>query len=170
MSKSHQLDLNHLPKHRADGKCHYRPDNIYAAALAYRRAGLSFMPIAQNGTKMPAFDMLPWLPDENGTYGTRWNIFRQRLPSLRDCSYWFEDRRWFEMPGIAIIAGQVSGGLEILDVDNADSFEQFYRLLRKRSRRLIDKIVWIKSPRPGVHGYYRCSEPGRGQKLARRPE
>lgn len=171
MNKSNSLlRLDRVPVDRNDGQPHFRTANLYAAAKAYRLAGLSFIPIGTDGRKMPAFAHLPEVINpETGESHRRWGVLRERQPTADEIRSWFKGPAVDEIPGIGILGGAASGGLEILDVDSAETFEAFQKVLRKRLPRLLKKIVWVRSPRPGVHGYYRCSSPGRSQKLACRP-
>jgi len=48
---------------RRDGTPHFRTEQMYAAARAYRAAGLSFIPVAPSGHKTPYFELLPRVRD-----------------------------------------------------------------------------------------------------------
>jgi putative DNA primase/helicase len=157
-----------VARYRTDNRPHFRPQSIFKAALAYRRAGLSFIPISSNGSKMPAFELLPRSQDAAGVFKRRWSPYRLRCPNRDEIEHWLKTPRYRDQAGIAILAGQVSSNLEIVDFDNADSFVRWQTLMLESGAEFLEKIVWIRSPRPGVHGYYRCVEIGRSQKLASR--
>src|SRR5262245_45297125 len=86
-----------------------------SAARAYRRAGLSFMPIATDGSKAPDGRLLPLVPDEaSGGYKASWGPLTDRLPTDEETREWYDRAN---PPGIGIIGGKVSGNLEQLDFD-----------------------------------------------------
>lgn len=72
--------------------------------------------------------------------------------------------------GIAVIGGAVSGGVEIIDLDNWDVVAPWTALVDEQAPGLLDRLVRVRSPRPGLHVYYRCAEFGGNQKLARVPD
>jgi putative DNA primase/helicase len=118
------------------------------------------MPIGTNGDKMPAFDLLPRINDR-----PTWGVFQRRRPKKSEVRSWFASGE-HRMPGIAIIAGSVSDNLEIMDFDNADVFRRWEIVMRKLNPQLLRKLVWVRSPRPGFHAYFRCETIGGNQKLA----
>lgn len=83
-------------------------DGVLAAGLAYLRRGLSVIPITA-GTKKPpkAF---------------RWKQFQKRLPTENELRDWFADR---DDLGLAVIFGEVSGGLVCRDFDDLVSYRRW---------------------------------------------
>src|SRR5689334_10028913 len=69
-------------------------------ALRLHRADFCVIPIALDGT------MRPWLP--------AWKGYKERRPTEDEVRGWFCGRH----PGLGVIGGAVSGGLEALDFDN----------------------------------------------------
>lgn len=144
---------------------------VYLAARAYRKAGLSFLPIRADGSKMPAYKSLPRVWDEQeGKYRYPWKPFTQRPPTAEQVRFWFDDPRDRHLYGVAVIGGAVSGGLEIIDCDNAAIGATWRESVAHVAPGLIDRLVLVRSPRPGLHAYYRCVEFGGNQKLARGPD
>jgi hypothetical protein len=74
-------------------------------ALVYSRAGFSVLPIRRDGSKAPLL--------------RTWDEFKERLPSRAEMRNRFDSR---VPPGIAIVAGAVSGGLLVLDFEFQDFF------------------------------------------------
>jgi Bifunctional DNA primase/polymerase, N-terminal len=146
------------------------PEDVYQAAKKYLQSGLSLVPIRADGSKTPAYELLPrvWSEDEH-RYRRPWSPYKTTQPTLSEVRDWFDpsDPREF---GLAIIGGEVSGNLEIIDCDNWHVAEQWMRLVQKRSPALINKLVLVQTPRPGLHAYFRCLECGGNQKLARIPD
>ena len=70
--------------------------------------------------------------------------------------------------GIAIVCGRVSGNLEDLDFDDVSFYRRCYELIKHQGgTELLDKLVIIQTPRPGVAVVYRCEgKVDRNQKLA----
>src|SRR5262245_28244823 len=71
-----------------------------AAARAYRAGGLSVVPIKRDGSKAPSLQS--------------WQRYQSTPPRSAVIDGWF-DRP--EPPGIGVVCGAVSGGLECLDFD-----------------------------------------------------
>jgi hypothetical protein len=125
---------------------------ILATALNYRACGLSVIPVKPDGSKSPAI--------------LEWKSFQSALASERQLEDWFRNGH----NGIAIIGGGVSGGLEVLDIETQDTAERWQkRVLELGGKDILQKLVIVKTPKPGYHCYYRCEQPGPNTDLARRP-
>lgn len=87
---------------------------ILREAYHYIAAGVSIIPTRPQ-TKEPYFDRLPQVPNPErpGQDKGIWWPYTQGIASPRTVRRWFADGR----AGIAIVAGQVSGGLAVLDFD-----------------------------------------------------
>lgn len=126
------------------------------------------MPISQDGSKAPAVDKLPrvWC-GKRKKHVSSWTPYMERLPTLGEIKGWFSGGGQGTLsPGIAVIGGHVSGGLEILDLDNYDLSISFKIEVEKRCPGLLDKLVAVTTPRPGLHLWYRCKRVEGSQKLA----
>lgn len=144
-------------------------DDTYRAARAYVDAGFSLIPISADGTKMPAFDQLPGVWDEKlGRWKHPWSPYRNRHPSDEELRAWFLEG--YLPLGMAILCGKISGGLEIIDLDNDFIAAQWQFCVHDANPDLFFHLVQVQSPRPGVHVYYRCEESGGNKKLAMAPE
>jgi len=115
---------------------------------------LSIIPIRANGSKAPAL--------------SRWKSYQSKIAAPKTLDEWFAngDR------GIAIVCGQVSGNLEVIDFDDPTLFEHWKRLLKEQGEAdLLKKLVSVETPTGGYHVYYRCSDGIEGnQKLAQRKD
>ncbi len=107
-------------------------------AQTYHRAGLSVIPIKPNGTKAPAIN---------------WKEFQSRFPTDEELEVWWSSPGL----GIAIITGEVSGFLQVIDFD-APPNKQFGELIRAElGEELVKSMPLISTPRPGgFHLYFRC--------------
>jgi hypothetical protein len=128
-------------------------------ALSYLRAGLSGIPIRRDGSKAPDVD--------------EWSPYQERRASEGEARRWWDKAR---PPGIAILGGRVSGGLEIIDfdVDAGLLFPAWSELVERERPGLVARLPIVRTPRQpeGYHAYYRCVEvqiPG-NTKLASDPE
>ena len=154
---------------RDDGSPHFSPSFIHEAALAYLAAGLSYIPIAGTGDKRPAFELLPKVRDTTtGRTRSTWKVFRERRPTEQEVSKWFRAPNVWYHPGLAVLGGEISGGLEIIDFDSWDILLEWLAIAEKNCPALIPKVVWVRSPRPGMHGYFRSDQCEGSQKLAQR--
>jgi hypothetical protein len=115
-------------------------------ALSYLSAGLSVIPVKPE-TKAPTITWKPF----------------QSEPMKPDQAYFtFQD-----VTGIALIAGRVSGNVEIIDFDNhqGDASETL-----KRFKKLVktDGLVIQSTPSGGYHIIYRCEKIANNLKLAQK--
>lgn len=68
--------------------------------------------------------------------------------------------------GLGVVAGRVSGGLEVIDVDDPPTVDVWRGLVHRSAPGLLDLLVQVATPRPGLHVYYRCPTASAAQKLA----
>ena len=99
-----------------------REPELLTAARIYLQAGLCLLP-ASVATKRPT------LPE--------WKPFQSEIPSVADIDHWFKGAK-----AICIIAGAVSGNLEIIDFDcGADLYPKWCELVRERCPGLLERLV-----------------------------
>jgi hypothetical protein len=133
------------------------PTSILHAALAAHDAGLSVIPIRDDGTKKPA---LPWKQ-----YQTE-RADRQQV------------RAWFA-PGkhraIGVVCGKVSGWLTMLEMEGWAFNADYWQAFKDAAETALGVARWAEivryvelSPTGGPHIYFRCPEHEVGNlKLAR---
>ncbi len=136
------------------------------AARAYVAAGLSVIPIRADGSKAPDGGALPHEFDERTGLGkATWKPFQQRLPTDAELLSWFN----IGSRGLAVIGGVVSGHLEVLDFDDAKTFDHWATAVSEMDWGLLQRLPVVYTPALGRHVYYRCPPPGGvegNQKLA----
>jgi hypothetical protein len=158
-----------------------RGNDTLDTALGYLGARLSIIPIALDGTKHPDVRLLPREYDEDTShFKATWNPFKDRvrngervpgrLPTEKEVREWFDRPK---PPGIAVIGGAVSGGLECLDFDTRaeEIFPTWCEMVEAEAPGLLAKLSIARTPKPGYHVRYRCIEvsiPG-NTKLAEDP-
>jgi putative DNA primase/helicase len=133
------------------------PESVVDAALRYVAAGLSVLPIAPGGKKSPVSYLLPRRASGEAT----WKTYQFRLPYHHEIFAW----RGHNI-GLAIITGSVSGGLEAIDFDAIDLFEPWAAKVEAARPGLLARLPQVRSPRPGVHVYFRSRAYREGDKLA----
>jgi hypothetical protein len=145
-------------------------EHVYEASQQLVAAGLSVIPIeAYEGSKGPDSLRLPHPPDRvSGKPRPSWSIYKMRRPSADELRRWYETTGLF---GLAVLGGAVSGGqcglgLEVIDIDTADVAVPWADAVENRAPGLVNRLVRVRTPRPGLHVYYRCSQFGVSQKLA----
>jgi putative DNA primase/helicase len=132
-----------------------RPPQIRELVHEAHRCGLSIYPVQENGTKRPCGS---------------WKSHQTRQSTLDELAGWFGTSGPDRRTGYIVVCGLGSGGLEVIDFDDADIFERF--LERGRSLGLGDLInhvragCSVRTPRPGTHLLYRCTEIEGNQDLA----
>lgn len=128
---------------------------MLSIAQQYVTAGLSLLPIRADGSKMPNL--------------RTWKELQVRLPTPAELRTWFGNG---STSGLAIIGGQVSHSLEILDFDDHAIYQEF--LLAAEATGLAALVNRIRdgceeaSPN-GAHLPYYCSTIEGNKKLAKRP-
>lgn len=116
-------------------------------ARAFVEAGLSVVPLRPDGSKKPA---------------VRWKKYQTEIADDNQLEKWFTSK----YTRIAIIAGAVSGGLEVLDFDQVGLFPEFKDIVDEHMPGLMDTLPVVQTPSGGVHVYYRCEEISGNEKLA----
>lgn len=119
-------------------------------ALRYLAAGFSVVPISPGGSKKPP---------------QTWKEYQRRLATEDEARRWWADNRF----GVAIICGKVSGGLEVLDFDSDEVWQQFLALSEEEMPGFLAKLPQVETPAGGRHLYYRLGTlaPRGNTKLAR---
>jgi putative DNA primase/helicase len=113
----------------------------YRLAMLYHRAGLSLLPVRRDGTKAPQ------LPEGH--------------PYLYQRPTAAELRRWFDRPnppGIAVVGGEVSGNLELIDFDEDTIYPRWRDLVEAEQPGLFTRLNVTRTPRTpagGRHVRYR---------------
>lgn len=126
-------------------------DKLLRIAKEYSATGLSVIPVHKN--KKPD---LPKKINEG-----KWAQFQAQRPSESEIEILFNR---VSVSGIAVICGNVSGGLEVIDFDDHGS--RFAAWKEKIPLQLYNRLTVERSPSGGYHVYYRCTEIGRDGKLA----
>ncbi len=121
---------------------------VLSRAEAYVAAGLSVIPVRADGSKQPA---VPW-----GDY-------QERRPTRAELRGWFAAGKH----GIAVVGGQVSGGLEVIDFEDTAVFSRWRERVDAEAPGLLARLPVVQTPRPGRHVYYRCARAEGSKKLAR---
>ncbi|MBI1763112.1 MAG: bifunctional DNA primase/polymerase [Acidobacteria bacterium] len=123
--------------------------SLFEGVRRLRDAGLSLIPIKTDGSKAPA------LPT--------WKQFERRQANDAELRKAFGNG---QRPGIAIIGGAVSGGLEILDHDAPELVPEWRELVDAAAPGLLGRLPQVETPAGGLHVFYRCETIGANQKLA----
>ncbi len=120
-------------------------------AIQYRNAGLSVLP-ANPQLKFAAL--------------SQWKEYQRRLPTETEVQGWFGNGQ----SGLCIVAGAVSGNLEMIDFDlQAEMFESWCLRVQEAAPDLLPRLVIETSQSGGRHVVYRCdSEICGNLKLAQR--
>ncbi len=164
------LDRNSKAMSLAIGRTHCispAKAQVFEAAKSYLECGLSLIPISTKGNKKPAYELLArgWWPARNKYRWPR-RYYENVMPTLKELRAWFLESDPRKQYGIGVVSGRVSGGLEVLDFDNAERVEPWSSLVEQDTPGLLKRLVCVQTPRPGIHLYYRCAAFERSQKLA----
>ncbi len=128
------------------------PTILDAARDAYA-AGLCIVPPREDGSKRPVGS---WAP------------YQTHRPDKATLRGW-----WGPSAGLGVIAGAVSGGLEVLEFDDSETYRAYLDVARASGiGDLVDRLEqgYVEdTPSGGVHWLYRCAEIDGNTKLATRP-
>ena len=121
------------------------------AALTYLRAGLCVLPAVLE-QKRPAL--------------SAWKPYQACLPSEAQLAQWFASAN-----ACCLLAGAVSGNLEMIDFDAGGAFfDRWKKVVEAEAPGLAAILVIERSQRGGLHVVFRCVSPVCGNlKLAQRP-
>ena len=113
-------------------------------ALAYNAARVQVMQLNANGTKTPARN--EWKSLQSG-----------KLATPEEVASFFPHDRF----GIAVLTGPINGNLEVVDIDDEETFIPFCDEVENRCPGLIGQLTINRTPRPGYHLCFRseCIEP-----------
>lgn len=127
----------------------YTVSDVLSTARIGLSLGLSVVPVKADGTKAPAV-FWAWLQYEP--------MYSENVSKVFRPGY-----------GLALIGGNVSGNLEVIDFDTWDTYLAFEELARASgSGELLDRMkngYFERTPR-GAHLPYRCEQIAGNQKLA----
>lgn len=98
-----------------------------------------------------------------------WKKYQTQKVDKNTLSKWFMN--FTEDVGIAIICGEVSDYLEVIDLDNKDGdadkyYNEFIELVNNSMPGLADKLVIERTKSGGYHFFYKCKKIEGNQKLA----
>src|SRR5262245_59131204 len=137
------------------------PEAVYQAARRYLAAGLSCIPIdTDEASKSPDPRRL-----------RAWKIYQLRLPREEELRGSYQRGG---ACGLAGLAGPESGGqnnhsLEILDFATIELAAPWIEQVEQQAPGLTARLVMVRSPRPGLHVYFRSPALAACQKLACAP-
>lgn len=115
--------------------------SVLDEAMRLHRAGCCVLPLALDGMVRPAL--------------TSWKVYKAWRPSTTEVEQWFTGR----YPGLAVVGGTVSDGLECLDFDNHAGRGCVFRpWLDGLSLEAARKLIIYRTPRAGWRACYRCQE------------
>ncbi|MFX1705016.1 bifunctional DNA primase/polymerase [Chitinophaga sp. CC14] len=129
-------------------------ESLFKTACNYLRLGLSVIAVDQNKAAV-----LPW------------QQFQHRLPTQAEI---FKMCNYKGASGLALVCGQVSDGLEVIDIDlkydlSGNLFQRLTENISSQNPGLMERLLISQSRSKGIHLIYRCNRPGPGRHLARRP-
>jgi uncharacterized protein (DUF927 family) len=143
--------------------------SLLDAALAYRAAGRSVLPIAP-GSKKPSTVH----PTTGEVKDLAWKRYQSQPPTAAQLQYWLRD---VPLMGIGIACGPVSGvqidavtyAIEVLDIDDAGILDQFVEAANWQGLGdLLARLLHQRTPGTAGHFGYLCQEWAGNTKLAQR--
>jgi hypothetical protein len=116
-------------------------------------AGLCVLPASRRG-------------DDKRVALPRWAHFQKRLPTAGELERWLTATP----DSICVVAGAISGNLEMIDFDCAgEAFEAWRSMVEEIEPGIVDRLFVEATPSGGRHVVYRCEAPVCGNtKLAHR--
>jgi predicted transcriptional regulator len=134
-------------------------------AHALLDADYSIIPIAQD--KRPNFAVLPevWSPDENRFKAT-WLPFQARIAEHEEVDVWIDHPLTY---GIAVVCGEISGGLGCIDFDRPEYFEQWFATDQAKALDAEQHAIQQTGSQVGRQVFLRGVWPNHNQQLAFAP-
>ena len=114
--------------------------------------GIAVVPVREDGSKRP--DLVSW------------REYQTRLPTREELREWFAA---YERTGVGWITGAVSGGLECIDFDSREAFEEYRALAEALNLEPVLRVLaaYHEYTPKGAHLYLRSDACEGNQKLAR---
>ncbi len=122
---------------------------LLEASQLYLSAGISVIPI-DHTTKKPK---MAWLD------------YQGRRADEKELKLWFGGKAAKPAQAMAVVCGQISGGLLVFDFD----VPEFYDEWKREAGELADGLPVQRTGGGGYQVFLRCSEPGKNDKLAWSP-
>lgn len=124
-------------------------NELIKSALFYKKNGLSVIATGDNKRAI-----------------MQWKEYQSRIADDNEIKDQFEHSK---CKGIAVICGQVSGNLEVIDVDlKNDISDTLWERLKKEISGIIKKLYIVNTKSGGIHLYFRCEVIEGNLKLASR--
>ena len=122
---------------------------IFDAALAYLDAGFCVIPV--KGPRYARGETEDQKKSDAKKPIIKWEFFQERKPSDAEIKEWA--KKW-PSANLAIVTGEVSGGLVVIDLDDVETAK------RELDKLIPDNLVFpiAVSPSGGQHWYFRCSD------------
>jgi hypothetical protein len=94
----------------------------------------------------------------------KWQVYQKRLPTDAEIDMWFSNNQ----SNLAIVCGEVSGNLVVVDCDNDEKFLELKPIIESKLGidNLINHTPVVKTGK-GYHIYFRTKEPVMSQKFPR---
>jgi hypothetical protein len=135
-------------------------NELLPIALRFLKEGISVVPVANDGSKRPAF---------------AWQRFQEELPNTDELLMWFKNG----VDGIGVVTGKVSGNLEMLELEGRAVAQKIHLEIAEIANNSGLKELWEQlnsgyvemTPSGGLHWLYKISdgEVAGNTKLARKP-
>ena len=121
-----------------------------STATAYLRSGLCVLPAIRE--------------EKRTAFGLSWKEFQERLPTEEEVDSWFP-----RASALCIVAGDISGGLEMIDFDNRGELFAAWKDIVEAQGDLFSRLLVETSQSGGKHVVFRCESAIEGNlKLAER--
>lgn len=129
------------------------PQNLLTSANKYIKNGISIVPT-----------------DDNKRSIVPWKRYQETIATPIEVEQIFGHPK---CKGIAVICGQVSQNLEVIDIDTkydltGDLYREYMSAIAEHNTALLDKLLIIQTKSGGYHLYYRCEVIAGNQKLSQR--
>lgn len=98
-----------------------------------------------------------------------WRMYQHQAMSPEELMS-LAHRLHYQSVGLAILTGQASGSLEVIDFDTLELVSEWEMLVEDLIPGLLATLPMVQTPRPGRHLYYRCPTIEGNQKLAQVPD
>ena len=95
-----------------------------------------------------------------------WKVYQTEKITLETFNKQMQD---YKSKGVAVICGEISGNLEVIDIDTKYQTYDLWEEIKKRiPSQLFEKLHIVRTKNNGYHLYYRCEHIEKNQKLAQR--
>ena len=109
------------------------------------------------------FSVIPLRLDGSKAPTIAWTKYQTQRPTEAELEQWFSH----SLSGIGVVTGEISGNLLVIDFDHdaEETFKRFWHDIQQKIPGIPDRLLVVKTPRPGRQVWLRQDSPVGGNQV-----